>query len=374
MFIHRRWIGGVLLVPLILIFIIAGTAYTQSSPNYRIIKSVIDQGGAPSHSSNHNLVDAVGQPSAIGPSGSASYRIAAGFFTGGFGVQEETVIYDFPQQGWYLISLPVIPPDNKLGVLFPTALGAFAYDPNSGNYVPVSALDPTIGYWLLIPSPVTATISGAPLTIITEHYPSGWHLIGTVIITTPFTDPDDNPNGAVIGAYGWNINAGQYYPVFPPGTGKLEPMQGYWLAVIQACDLTIGGAGAASTDIIAKGNIQSFQNQFGSQPPDPPFLKDRSIAQLLPITEMTSRNFPNPFNPETVIEYALPNAGLTQLHIYNALGQRIRTLLEQEQLRGIYRVIWDGRDDDGNLATNGIYFYRIINSGTMETRKMLLLK
>jgi len=126
--------------------------------------------------------------------------------------------------------------------------------------------------------------------------------------------------------------------------------------------------------VAANVDVNSFSEQFGSQPPVPPFVTEQAASELLPITELTSRNYPNPFNPETVIEYSLPKAGLTRIYIYNALGQRIRTLLEKEQEQGVYQVIWNGRDDHGNQVTNGIYFYRIMNSGSMETKKMLMLK
>ena len=285
----------------------------------------------------------------------------------------ESFIYNFPKQGWYLISLPVNPPDSSLHVLFPDALAAFGYDSNTASYYVAEKLKPKRGYWLLIPSATSATISGTPLTNYTEHYPAGWHLIGSVNKTINFTDPDDNPSGAVIGAYGWDVNTSQYFQVYPPGAGVLEARQGYWLAAFQDCDLTIGGGTSASARASAKSDMEIFRKQFGSRPPLPPFMADEISAQLL-ITEMTAYNYPNPFNPETVIEYTLPKAGLTQIFIYNASGQRIRTILEKEQTHGIYRVVWDGRNDNGNLVSTGIYFYRIINSGAIETGKMLLLK
>jgi len=284
------------------------------------------------------------------------------------------VSYYFSKAGWYLISLPVIPANNSLSALFPTAINAFGYNPNTGSYYTATSIEPKKGYWLLMPSAATVTVYGTLLTSYTEHYVSGWHLIGSVKGITDFTNPNDIPDGSVIGAYGWNAVTDQYIQVYPPGTGMLEEKQGYWLAVIQPCLLTIGGSASGMAKVAANVDVNSFSEQFGSQPPVPPFVTEQAASELLPITELTSRNYPNPFNPETVIEYSLPKAGLTRIYIYNALGQRIRTLLEKEQEQGVYQVIWNGRDDHGNQVTNGIYFYRIMNSGSMETKKMLMLK
>lgn len=291
-------------------------------------------------------------------------------------ITAEDFTYTFSKQGWYFISLPVTPADNSLSALFPTSLGAFGYNANTGTYFAVTTLEPQKGYWLLIPSATSVTIEGTALTAYTEHYSPGWHLIGAVNKTTDFTDPDDSPDGSVIAASGWEPEASKYYQVYPspPGSGELEPKEAYWLAVFQACDLTIGERSGTKAKVADNGDREGFYKQFGSQPPLPPFITDKSIAQLLPITEMTSHNNPNPFNSETVIEYALHKAGLTRITIYNALGQRIIVLQEKEQVPGTYKVIWNGQDNNGNFVPSGIYFYRIINSGLVETRKMVLLK
>ena len=70
------------------------------------------------------------------------------------------------------------------------------------------------------------------------------------------------------------------------------------------------------------------------------------------------QNFPNPFNPETRIQYELPVDGQVQLSIYNATGQRVRSLLEGQQSSGLYLQRWDGRDDAGRQVASGTYVYR----------------
>lgn len=85
-------------------------------------------------------------------------------------------------------------------------------------------------------------------------------------------------------------------------------------------------------------------------------------------------NYPNPFNPETTIKYALPEAVDVRLDIYNMLGQMVRTMVAENQSPGRYVVRWNATDDSGNDLSTGIYFYRLRAGEFLETKKMLLLK
>jgi hypothetical protein len=89
----------------------------------------------------------------------------------------------------------------------------------------------------------------------------------------------------------------------------------------------------------------------------------------IPQTYELSQNYPNPFNPSTIIEYAVPTAGLVSLKVYNILGQEIRTLVSGVQDAGHYRVRFDAK----SLGT-GVYFYRLQAGSFSKVEKMLLLK
>ena len=93
------------------------------------------------------------------------------------------------------------------------------------------------------------------------------------------------------------------------------------------------------------------------------------------------KNFPNPFNPATHIQYSLPRSGEVTLIIYNILGQKVRQLLNnQTQSAGSYTIEWDGRNRIGNPTSSGIYMYRIeVKDNTGEdvfsdVKKMVLVK
>lgn len=86
------------------------------------------------------------------------------------------------------------------------------------------------------------------------------------------------------------------------------------------------------------------------------------------------RNVPNPFNPNTVIPYSLPEAGRVSIVIYAADGRHIRTLLDARRPAGDGSVTWDGIDETGNEAPSGIYFCDLRFRGVSQTRKLVLIK
>jgi FlgD Ig-like domain len=86
------------------------------------------------------------------------------------------------------------------------------------------------------------------------------------------------------------------------------------------------------------------------------------------------QNYPNPFNPETIIEYRVPERGKVKLNIYNMIGQKIRTLVEQELPAGNYHVMWDGKDDYGRIVATGIYLYQLRGTNALITKKMTFIK
>ena len=88
-----------------------------------------------------------------------------------------------------------------------------------------------------------------------------------------------------------------------------------------------------------------------------------------PAKFILNQNFPNPFNPFTTITYQLPKSDYVRLKVYDLLGQEIKTLVDDFQNAGNYRVIFDG----ANLSS-GIYYYKLTTSSVNLVRKMSLLK
>ena len=86
-------------------------------------------------------------------------------------------------------------------------------------------------------------------------------------------------------------------------------------------------------------------------------------------------NYPNPFNATTTIRYVLAEAASVRLLVYDALGQRVRTLVDGHRSQGVEEVVWDGRDEGGREVGSGVYPYRLEIVGQYTaTRRMLLLR
>jgi len=86
------------------------------------------------------------------------------------------------------------------------------------------------------------------------------------------------------------------------------------------------------------------------------------------------QNSPNPFNSKTVIRYQLPRNGTAKISIFNLLGQKVRTLMDERKPMGYYTVCWDGKDDNGRTMASGIYFYKMKAGEFTDIKKMVLLK
>lgn len=94
-----------------------------------------------------------------------------------------------------------------------------------------------------------------------------------------------------------------------------------------------------------------------------------NIGSEVPEKFSLSQNYPNPFNPVTNIEFSIPNAGLTMLVIYDALGREIEMLVNRELNPGTYSAEWDA-----SKLNSGVYFYKLTSRSFTETKKMILVK
>ena len=89
---------------------------------------------------------------------------------------------------------------------------------------------------------------------------------------------------------------------------------------------------------------------------------------------MLENNYPNPFNPSTVINFTLPEEMKISLSIYNISGRYIKTIINGSKRAGRSSVVWDGLDRSGNRVSSGIYFYELRTDDFVSSKKMILLK
>jgi len=95
---------------------------------------------------------------------------------------------------------------------------------------------------------------------------------------------------------------------------------------------------------------------------------------VIPSEYALHQNYPNPFNPITRIEYDIPKQTFVKIEIYNLLGTKITTLLNEEMIAGRHAITWNAVDRNGRKIPSGIYFYHIRTNDFTKTNKMLLLK
>ncbi|MFA6471082.1 MAG: SUMF1/EgtB/PvdO family nonheme iron enzyme [Candidatus Latescibacterota bacterium] len=85
------------------------------------------------------------------------------------------------------------------------------------------------------------------------------------------------------------------------------------------------------------------------------------------------QNYPNPFNPTTTIPFTLDSPELVSIAVYNIIGQKVATVIDNYMSAGFHFVTWNGMDDRGNHVSAGIYLYQLKAGRQIETKKMLLL-
>ena len=117
---------------------------------------------------------------------------------------------------------------------------------------------------------------------------------------------------------------------------------------------------------------------------DPTYLRgiavlEQLLTHLLPKETTLLANYPNPFNPETWIPYQLAEPTDVTLRVYSVNGALVRTLVLGHQFVGMYHsksraAYWDGRNEQGERVTSGVYFYTLTAGDFTATRKMLILK
>lgn len=172
--------------------------------------------------------------------------------------------------------------------------------------------------------------------------------------------PDYGNDGAI-----WTGNSSEFLSIFavfediPAGSHTVS----IWAKAVpsgSALDVLVDTGGVGGAIIVKVPGDDALSMVSGD--PDP---ADQSRMH---------QNYPNPFNPRTNIEYAVRKSSPVELKIYNALGQLVKTLVDDYRTAGEYSVVWDGKDNSGNTVPSGSYFYQIKMGDFVSTRKMIHIK
>ncbi len=280
-----------------------------------------------------------------------------------------TASYAFTKPGWHMVSLPVVPQDSSVAVLFPGASGGQAYiwDAKIRYYISVTKMAPRKGYWIHLPNPAACSVTGAPLTKVAASFPEqGWYMVGSPAGGVDFSNPKSNPEGQVLSpAFGWETVMGSYF-----SAGNLDEKQGYWIAVKGACDMTVVGSGGRLGKGMQSSDWEPFYREYGNTPPGPPEIsaveQNKSDA---PSEYALLQNFPNPFNAQTKITYILAEASPVELRIFDARGSLVHAFSPARREAGTHTVVWDAAD-----RPSGMYLVELKAGSFRQMIKCLLLK
>jgi hypothetical protein len=182
------------------------------------------------------------------------------------------------------------------------------------------------------------------------------------------------------------------YPALAAENHEVSP----WFTVnwfgwkLVSWDMTNDGTGSWLGDGNLDGTLRLESIQLTYNPGSPAtgvfYFDDVRIVKKVPVSveaiepEMLHQfallqNYPNPFNAETIIQYQIFGGRQSvRLEIFDILGKKVRTLVNENQTGGIYRVNWDGKDDRGKDVASGIFIYKIDAGNLNESKRMVLVR
>lgn len=194
----------------------------------------------------------------------------------------------------------------------------------------------------------------AQVRVIAEDAPHGGHTVYAID-----TDNDTLPN--------YKLDFGA--PDYDPENGATRPLDGAEITIV-------GGLIDCPNSIIDYVIVYEINGLFWRVPGDTLGLGAITTvdAEETPFVALAqnytaARNYPNPFNPVTTIEFTIPAAGMVKLTVYDITGREVESLLSRNMDAGIHSVDWNGA-----AAPSGIYFYRLSYGTQQITQRMLLVK
>ncbi len=304
------------------------------------------------------------------------------------------------QPGWNMIappscSLPVESISDPDNVIIPGTIFGF-----NGGYFAATTLQQGFAYWVNASDAGAITIT-CNVTALPKTAPAKPHQIAGIDLADAPRLEFRDATGGVQTLY-YNIALGKdidrrvfRLPPVPPfgfdvrfaGDMRVseEPealillQSGGYPLRITAHHLPAENGASRVLEALADGEVLATHALREGQPVE---ISDARVTALrlgrqqagVPAAFAVAQNYPNPFNPATEIRYALPEPAKVKLIIYNALGQKVRTLIAATRPAGWHTATWDGTNDAGQPVSSGIYLYRLSTPAHSAVQKMILLR
>ncbi len=176
---------------------------------------------------------------------------------------------------------------------------------------------------------------------------------------------------AVLDSLGAGLIFGTYFGGYSPEEATDLALGSHRsIHVVGATSSTSGFPILNPTQPVTGGGTDCFITSFI----DPALDSPDDPRPGLPADFQISQNYPNPFNPVTTILYSVPARCMVTIEIFNVLGERVLTLVDEWKSAGSHEVEWSGDDESGRPVSTGMYLYRLRTDRGELTRKMLLIK
>lgn len=276
----------------------------------------------------------------------------------------------------------------------------------TGGYVVSPTIDPGQGYWVKTGTAGTLTIS--PSAASAAKQPGADDLSGLSILKV--RDADGNEQVLYFGRSSQLSSPVEFFELPPSAPSGVFDVRFASQRMVEVHPSSFEGAlsfpiqiNSAKAPLIVswvlKGSDNGYQLAYASGRTEKTMnMKGNGQATIaqeigkltlrvtasggeIPASFSLGQNFPNPFNPTTEIDYALPLDAHVTIKIYNVTGQEVTTLFDDAQQAGYHTVSWDSRNAKGDQIGSGVYFYRLMATGLYntketysETHKMMLLK
>ncbi|NIX54885.1 MAG: T9SS type A sorting domain-containing protein, partial [candidate division Zixibacteria bacterium] len=261
--------------------------------------------------------------------------------------------------------------------------GGVTYDPNLGEFSTLQVMMPMFGYWIKVTDDIMLTYPGEAGPTFAKSVPDVFS-----DDTNPFgmriTNRWIDMFGSGVTVDGKLLSAGTIIEAIDDdgvvcGTFTVErPGMFGFMPVYGAEDGSIDGLNPGDEFNLRLNGRESEETFVFGEEGDRIMVTSLHLkagsSNTVPDRYSLSQNYPNPFNPETVIAFELPADSKVELTIYNILGEKVATLVNEFKAAGAYEVTWNGTRDDGSTVSSGIYFYRLRAGDYAKSMKMTLMK
>ncbi|MBN2227694.1 MAG: T9SS type A sorting domain-containing protein [candidate division Zixibacteria bacterium] len=274
-----------------------------------------------------------------------------------------------PDQGYVALRAPVkLPcPFNDPGGFLPKTVADFD---RMASSVIVELLD-TDGHWVGLPD-----------------LPSRQNAVDEIVLGSLPSSADGKPTTVRISWPGGFVTdrINQFFPADEDPIINTWPVSEYRLEPARPTAKIWAGFDSGKTLILKKGDVLEVTFDCG-EPQDPNMTRDyivRAVGRyhpdysvftgLVPGSYELYDAYPNPFNPTTTIGYSLPVAGAVRLEVFNLLGQKVATLVDEYQHAGRHTVEWNTTATGGEPVASGVYLYRLTAGDFSRSKKLILMK